>query len=199
MATEKKKLDRGEKRIKNNAKRTKAKKLRSGEGLEGIVYAVSGNHQTDSFMTVGLLSDESFAIKNEEQKAEKVHAVRQRLVFHIRNSENENIFIRKRLKTIASSKKYLNYSWQIESLFGIKIDKEFLTIDFVENLFKNADFEFYVNKAETHIFSQKNELLEHDFGKLKSISALEAFQKYGIELLEKAKEKVYVKLSVENA
>lgn len=47
------------------------------------------------------------------------------------------------------------FDWQIQSLFGIKIDKEFLTIDFVENLFKNADFEFYQNKEKTHIFSQK--------------------------------------------
>lgn len=93
----------------------------------------------------------------------------------------------------------IDSTWQIQSLFGIKVDKEFLTSDFVENLFKNADFEFYINKENTHIFSQNNELLEHDFGKLKSISALDAFHKFGIEVLEKAKESVYVKSKLTDA
>lgn len=88
-----------------------------------------------------------------------------------------------------------NSTWMIESLFGVKISQQFLYDELVEDLFKNASFEFYINKEKNTLFSQKNELLEHDFGKLTTISALNAFKKYGIETLEKAKEKVYVKLS----
>lgn len=98
--------------------------------------------------------------------------------------------------TVTSSKvNENNLSWQIESLFGLKIDTKYLTADFVENLFKNADFKFYLDEQKKYLFSQKNELLEHDFGTLVEISALEAYYQFGIENLEKTKEKVYVKLS----
>lgn len=86
-------------------------------------------------------------------------------------------------------------SFYIQSLFGIKIDTIFLSQAFIQNLFKNADFEFYLNEMETHLFSQNNELLSHDFGVLKPISALQAWTKYGLEPLENAKEKVYIKLN----
>ena len=85
-------------------------------------------------------------------------------------------------------------SFLIESIFGIKIDHEFLNYHFIENLFKNADFKFYENETKTHLFSQKTELLEHDFGKLKTISALDAFHRYDLDRLETAKEKMYVKV-----
>lgn len=114
-------------------------------------------------------------------------------------SQSSTVGVSATIKRLSIKPAITDSIWQIQSLFGIKIDREFLTINFVENLFKNADFEFYLNKEKTHIFSQKNELLEHDFGKLKSISALDAFHEFGIEVLEKAKEKVYVKLELENA
>lgn len=108
----------------------------------------------------------------------------------LQDADNE---IRKRIKE-KFSLPVNNEAWLIQSLFGIKVDEYFLTPSFVENIFENADFEFYENDSKTHLFSQKNELLEHDFGKLHSISALDAFHKYGLKNLERSKEKVYIKV-----
>lgn len=108
----------------------------------------------------------------------------------LQDTDNE---IRKRIKE-KFSLPVNNDVWIIQSLFGIKVDEYFLTPLFIESLFENADFEFYENNSKTYLFSQKNELLEHDFGTLTSISALDAFRKYGLKNLEKSKEKVYIKV-----
>jgi hypothetical protein len=102
--------------------------------------------------------------------------------------------LKRLLKKYPSTVRSKPSTWFIQSLFGVKIDNEFLSMPFIENLFQNADFEFYLNENKTHLFSQKTELLEHDFGKLTTISAFDAWQYYGMEVLEQAKEKMYVKI-----
>lgn len=87
-----------------------------------------------------------------------------------------------------------NNAWMIESLFGVKISYIFLNDELVEDLFKNANFCFYQNSEKTHLFSTHSDLLEHDFGSLSPISAFDALKFYGIENLEKAKEKLYIRV-----
>ena len=85
-------------------------------------------------------------------------------------------------------------TWLITSFFNIKIDYKFLEDSLVENLFKNADFNFFLNKRNDYLFTTTSELIEHDFGKLHPISAIEALKKFGLKRLEDAKEKSFVRI-----
>ncbi len=84
--------------------------------------------------------------------------------------------------------------WRLNSFFDINVRFEELDDKFIEKLFLNADFQFYMNEEEDYLFIYETELLEYDFGKLKTISPINALRKYGLRKLEQAKEKVYVKV-----
>ncbi|MEA5403188.1 hypothetical protein VB776_09705 [Arcicella sp. DC2W] len=84
--------------------------------------------------------------------------------------------------------------WLLDAFFDINVSFDELDDKFIENLFLNADFQFYLNEEENYLFICNSELLEYDFGKLKVISPLNALRKYGLRKLEQAKEKVYVKV-----
>ena len=85
-------------------------------------------------------------------------------------------------------------SWLITSFFNIKIDYKFLKDSLVENLFENADFNFFLNQHNDYLFIATSELIEHDFGKLHPISAIEALKKFGLKRLEDAKEKSFIQI-----
>ena len=85
-------------------------------------------------------------------------------------------------------------AWLITSFFNIKIDYKFLKDSLVENLFENADFNFFLNQRNDYLFIATSELIEHDFGKLHPISAIEALKKFGLKRLEDAKEKSFIQI-----
>ena len=85
-------------------------------------------------------------------------------------------------------------AWLITSFFNIKIDYKFLKDSLVENLFENADFNFFLNQRNDYLFIATSELIEYDFGKLHPISAIEALKKFGLKRLEDAKEKSFVQI-----
>jgi hypothetical protein len=85
-------------------------------------------------------------------------------------------------------------AWIITSFFNIKIDYKFLKDSLVENLFENATFNFFLNQNNDYLFTDTSELIEHDFGKLHPISAIEALKKFGLKQLEEVKEKSYIRL-----
>lgn len=167
---------------------TRKKDLEGTEMKKGKTSVFVTGKDFSTAKTVGEIKKEIY------QEVPNSNVPVKRLYLEFQSVTKENLKLKRKIASLTPQKKVLSATWQIQSLFGIKIDKEFLTPKFVENLFKNADFEFYLNKEKTHIFSQKNELLELDFGKLKAISALDAFHELGIEVLEKAKESAYVKV-----
>ena len=85
-------------------------------------------------------------------------------------------------------------AWLITSFFNIKIDYKFLKDSLVENLFENADFNFFLNQHNDYLFIATSELIEHNFGKLHPISAIEALKKFGLKRLEDAKEKSFIQV-----
>lgn len=85
-------------------------------------------------------------------------------------------------------------AWLITSFFNVKIDYKFLKDSLVENLFENANFIFFLNQNNDYLFIDTSELIEHDFGKLHPISAIEALKKFGLKRLEDAKEKSYIRI-----
>ena len=85
-------------------------------------------------------------------------------------------------------------AWLITSFFNIKIDYKFLRDSLVENLFENADLNFFLNQRNDYLFIANSELIEYDFGKLHPISAIESLKKFGLKRLEDAKEKSFVQI-----
>lgn len=99
--------------------------------------------------------------------------------------------------------KYLNKPhdmWYLDSLLGAKKvsravkETRILDNDMVEKLFARVPFSLYTNADESYLVSARNELTEADFGPLQSIRAIEALKRFGLEILEKAKEKGYIRL-----
>ena len=90
--------------------------------------------------------------------------------------------------------------WQLESILGAEVIRKKLqrnhTLDarFVEQLFRQSPYLFYINQPETYLFSDYGDLDESDGGPLKQLTALDALQRYGLNLLEQSKEKQYVRL-----
>lgn len=95
-----------------------------------------------------------------------------------------------------------NYTeiWLLESVLGLSIvrntlrENHVLDADFVEQLFRQSPHSFYLNQAETWLFADYGDLNEAEGGPLKQITAFDALQRYGLKLLEEAKEKQYVRL-----
>lgn len=99
--------------------------------------------------------------------------------------------------------KYLtqyNQFWFLESLLGSDIIKKALkrrgVVDdqLIERLFSKDKHLYYLNQNRSYLLATSNELLEFDFGTLIPITALEALQQFGLEKMEEAKEKLYVRL-----
>lgn len=92
--------------------------------------------------------------------------------------------------------------WLLISLFGEEYiakkanRQKRLVIDDqnIMKFFEEAEFKFYVDKGGKFLFSNRNELFEMDFGELDELTALEALKKFGLENLENAKEKGYIKI-----
>lgn len=95
-----------------------------------------------------------------------------------------------------------NYSeiWLLEAVLGSTIvrdrlrEEPILDATFVELLFRQSPYSFYLNQAETYLFSGYDELSGAEGGPLKQLTAFDALQRYGLKLLEEAKEKQYVRL-----
>lgn len=90
--------------------------------------------------------------------------------------------------------------WRLESLLGPDVVREGLSkypvldANFIERLFDQSTYSFYVDRSGSYLLSDTNELFESDFGLLIQLTALEALQRYGLSLLEESKEKGYVRL-----
>ena len=90
--------------------------------------------------------------------------------------------------------------WYLDSLLGAdKVGRavkrtRLLDGNTVEKLFARVPFSFYTNASGTYLVSTRNELTEADFGPLQPIRAIDALKRFGLEILEKAKEKGYVRL-----
>lgn len=90
--------------------------------------------------------------------------------------------------------------WLLEAVLGSSVvrerldEKHILDDDFVEQLFRQAPYFFYLNQAETWLFSDYNDLSEAEGGPLKQLTAFDSLQRFGLKLLEEAKEKQYVRL-----
>ena len=95
-----------------------------------------------------------------------------------------------------------NYTeiWRLESVLGSSIvratlrENHILDADFIELLFRQSPYSFYLNQAETWLFSDYGDLSEAEGGPLKPVTAFDALQRYGLTLLEAAKEEQYVRL-----
>lgn len=90
--------------------------------------------------------------------------------------------------------------WQIESIVGSKALNNSLFVSkkindrFIEALFENVPFSFYLDADETYLLGYNDELTQADFGPLSKISALAALRRYGVAALEQAKEKTAARL-----
>lgn len=90
--------------------------------------------------------------------------------------------------------------WRVESILGSDIVRNSLRkhhnldASFIEHLFGQAPYFFYVNQQGTCLFSEYGDLSESNGGPLKRITALDALQRYGLKLIEESKEKLYVRL-----
>ena len=91
--------------------------------------------------------------------------------------------------------------WMLESLFSkeqvlITLLRRNRVIDtsFVKDLLKENHLVFYLNSNKTFLLANNSELFQNDFGKLTKINGIAAFKQFGIEKLEEAKEKGYVRL-----
>lgn len=92
--------------------------------------------------------------------------------------------------------------WQMESIIGAEVIERSLqkqkkpTLDtrFVERLFRQSSYSFYIDSSEKYLISVHNELMESDFGPLTQLTSLDALRRYGLRLLEESKEKGYVRL-----
>lgn len=95
-----------------------------------------------------------------------------------------------------------NYTeiWLLESILGSVVvrdrlrEEPILDAAFVEQLFHHSPYSFYLNQAESYLFSDYDELDEAEGGPLKQLTAFNALQRYGLKILEEAKEKQYVRL-----
>lgn len=86
--------------------------------------------------------------------------------------------------------------WKIRAFFGDITDDYYpkLSNEFVELLFANADFCFYLDKTERYLFLQISNDLEEEIGKLTPITALDALKRFGLDVLNEVKEKSYAKV-----
>ncbi|GAB4033892.1 hypothetical protein [Spirosoma gilvum] len=90
--------------------------------------------------------------------------------------------------------------WRLESILGAEIVRDSLSkhhvlnATFIENLFSQAPYEFYIDQAEKYLFSNYAELSESKGGPLKPLTALESLLRYGLKRMEEAKEKQYIRL-----
>lgn len=90
--------------------------------------------------------------------------------------------------------------WRLESILGSEIVRDglskshILNAEFIENLFIQAPYEFYVDQAERYLFSNYANLTEAKGGPLKPLTALETLQRYGLKRMEESKEKQYIRL-----
>ncbi len=90
--------------------------------------------------------------------------------------------------------------WRLDSLIGStnvsRVVRQHPQLDseLIEKLFSDAPFQLYGNADETFLLSTKNELMEADFGPLHAITPLDALKRFGLDMLETAKEKGYVRV-----
>ncbi|QDK77857.1 hypothetical protein EXU85_04330 [Spirosoma sp. KCTC 42546] len=90
--------------------------------------------------------------------------------------------------------------WRLESILGSDIVRDqlskshVLNAEFIENLFTQAPYEFYIDQAERYLFSNYAKLPESKGGPLKPLTALETLQRYGLKRMEESKEKQYIRL-----
>lgn len=98
------------------------------------------------------------------------------------------------------NRKYIKDSkdiWRLKVFFE-KIEDEmfpYLTDAYVEAMFRAADFHFYLNEDETCLFVQETELTLKYFGKLHSISAIDALKRFGLFDLAETREFGRLKVS----
>lgn len=113
------------------------------------------------------------------------------------------LFYNNQIVKFDSTNKYLTNPeqlWLIESIVGKQKTQKALAINktinsqFIESLFKNAPFSFYLSADGAYLVSSDDELTQLDFGPLTKISALAALQRFGLSALERAKEKTVVRL-----
>ena len=117
--------------------------------------------------------------------------------YHTQNQGFSDIFYSKHWNEKSSKKTYITKpedTWLLSAFFDVKIDFDLLNDSIIENLFENAHFNFYLNEDEKFLFICTSEILEHDFGKLHPISGIDALKNFGLQKLEVAKEKGYVKV-----
>lgn len=87
--------------------------------------------------------------------------------------------------------------WKFIAVFGKKYVEcaitENKTIDeFLDNA---PGWEFYTNADKTFCISANNELTRSSFGELTELTMKEAYNLFGIDILEEAREKQYCKIS----
>ena len=119
-----------------------------------------------------------------------------------RNTHSQKIFWKNILIDFIPNKYVQNYDeiWRIESIAGSDVVRNslrkqpVLNANFIERLFSQSPYFFYVNQPETYLFSDFGEISESNGGPLKQLTALDALQRYGLKLLEESKEKQYVRL-----
>lgn len=90
--------------------------------------------------------------------------------------------------------------WWLEALVGsqtvmqqLKKNKH-INDQFIEEMIKKCRGMFYLNERQDILFSTTNELLEFDFGTLVPLKPLETLQRFGLQKMEEASEKLYVKI-----
>lgn len=90
--------------------------------------------------------------------------------------------------------------WWLEALVGSQIvmhhlkEGKHLDDQFIEEMIEKGREMFYLNERQDILFSTNNELIEFDFGKLVSLKPLEALQRFGLQKMEEASEKLYAKI-----
>jgi|GEM_PF-4445657 len=86
--------------------------------------------------------------------------------------------------------------WKLRAFFPSIKDEMFPALNnhYIEFLFSEADFKFYLDKEKQFLFINEEDNDIAYFGKLHSISALEALKRYGLATLEKAKERGRTKI-----
>ena len=118
------------------------------------------------------------------------------------NAQSQKIYWKNILVDFVPNQYIQNYEeiWQIESILGSDVVRKglskyhILDANFIERLFSQAPYSFYINQPETYLFSDYGDISESNGGPLKQLTALDALQRYGLKLMEESKEKQYVRL-----
>jgi hypothetical protein len=94
--------------------------------------------------------------------------------------------------------------WLLKSLLGTKEVEELiresqdaiadLDNEIIEDAFLKSDIKFYYDPFSKVLSTESSELLLSDFPKLEEASSIDILEKFGLEKMEKAKEKLVVRL-----